>query len=476
MGRIYSVDFRSLFIVMKNYPAYKDSGIEWYGDIPEHWEMINIKFLLIQGRDGIKIGPFGSALKLDMLVEEGRKVYGQENVIRNDFSLGQRFISYEYFNEMKQYEIIPNDLLITMMGTTGKSKIVPSGIKQGIMDSHLIRLRIDKNKFLPKYLSRIIEDCYSVGQNIYLLGKGSIMHGLNSSIIKAIKIPTPNIQEQTAIANFLDHKIQQIDELIAKKQRLIELLKEERTAVINQAVTKGLDPDVPMKDSGIEWLGEIPEYWEVKSLKYLLQEGKEGIKIGPFGSSLRLDLLIENGIKVYGQENVINDDFTIGHRYISEEYFTEMSQYEILPNDIVITMMGTTGKSKIVPEIIQKGIMDSHLLRLRIDEKYFIPVFLSLIINDSYSIGQNIFLLGKGSIMHGLNSSIIKSIKIPVAPKQEQGLILNHIREEEIRMNTIIENSSREIDLLIEYKSSLINETVTGKIDVFEYQFDHDKH
>ena len=125
---------------MKRYEKYKPSGVEWIGDIPEHWEIKPIRYLLKPGKDGIRIGPFGSSLKSEFISLSGYKVYGQENIINNDFTLGWRFINEDKFSELSEYEITPGDVLVTMMGTTGKCKIVPPGIEKGIMDSHLIRM------------------------------------------------------------------------------------------------------------------------------------------------------------------------------------------------------------------------------------------------------------------------------------------------------------------------------------------------
>jgi type I restriction enzyme S subunit len=168
---------------MKPYPKYKDSGVEWIGKVPEEWTPVRTRFLLQNGYQGIKIGPFGSALKLQDMVQDGIKVYGQENVIANDFQLGDRFISQNKFIEMLVYEIRSGDILITMMGTSGRCQIVPDDAKTGIIDSHLIRLRVNEKLILPTYFRLLIDESKYLRHQILMLGKGSIMHGLNSSII-----------------------------------------------------------------------------------------------------------------------------------------------------------------------------------------------------------------------------------------------------------------------------------------------------
>jgi len=159
---------------MKPYPKYKDSGIEWIGKIPEHWEIKKLKYSLKPGNDGIKIGPFGSSLKLQDLVEDGYKVYGQENVIKNDFKIGKRFLTNKKFKEMTVYEILPGDLIITMMGTTGRAKVVSLNINRGIMDSHLIRLRFKKEISTDLVVILINNSDYIFNQ-VKSMSKGSIM-------------------------------------------------------------------------------------------------------------------------------------------------------------------------------------------------------------------------------------------------------------------------------------------------------------
>ena len=132
---------------MNSYPSYKDSGVEWNEEIPSHWVVKKVKYLL-KDYDGIKIGPFGSSLKLDTLADSGIKIYGQGNVIKDDFKLGHRYLPIERFEQdFTQYEILDGDILVTMMGTTGKSKVFSSSYERGILDSHLLRLRFNRSTY-----------------------------------------------------------------------------------------------------------------------------------------------------------------------------------------------------------------------------------------------------------------------------------------------------------------------------------------
>jgi len=253
---------------LKPYPEYKDSGVEWLGNVPLNWNINRLRFVLRNGIDGIKIGPFGSMLKSDELVDEGFKVYGQENVINTDFHRGNRFISKKKFKELIKYQIFTDDLIVTMMGTAGNAQLVPNNIQGGVMDSHLIRLRFNE-KVIPKFIEILINTSDYIKGEVKYFSKGAIMDGLNSELIKGLIISIPPKEEQKQIIHFLDKKTLEIDMTIEKDTRLIELLKEKRTALINHVVTKGLDPTVKMKDSGVEWIGRIPDDWDVNRLKFL---------------------------------------------------------------------------------------------------------------------------------------------------------------------------------------------------------------
>ena len=251
----------------RRYPENQQSELGWALEYPAHWVRKPVRFLLRDGYNGLKIGPFGSQIKLQDLTDSGFKIYGQENIINRDFTLGHRYLSDESFDELKVYEIREGDVLVTMMGTSGRCEISPVGLQPGIMDSHLIRLRTN-GEITSNYLRYLIDQSSYVRAQIDLLGKGSIMQGLNSSIIKSLEVLLPPPHEQNKITNFLDWKTGQIDGLIAKKKQLIAKLKEKRIALITQAVTKGLNPNAPMRDSGIPWLGKVPEHWEVIRLRY----------------------------------------------------------------------------------------------------------------------------------------------------------------------------------------------------------------
>ncbi len=236
--------------------------------LPNHWQVVPLKFALSRGQEGVKIGPFGSALRLETLTDTGLKVYGQENVIQADFGRGHRHVPLERASEFAQYLVRPGDLLVTMMGTAGRCEVVPQGAAVGILDSHLLRLRVDPGKLHPEFLRWFLNDSAWAKVQLDLMGGGSIMHGLNSSIVKNVSIGLPPMEEQCRIAAFLDHETARIDELVHEQERLIGLLREQRKALVRTAFTKGVNPSVPMKESGVGSIGLVPSHWKVTQLKY----------------------------------------------------------------------------------------------------------------------------------------------------------------------------------------------------------------
>ena len=256
---------------LKPYATYKDSGVPWLGEVPVHWEVSALRRKL-RLFDGIKIGPFGSQLKLEQMVPSGYKVYGQANVIAKDFAHGTKFVDQEKFNELSACVVLPGDLLVTMMGTSGRCACVPDEAVTGIMDSHLLRLRTN-GSLNVRFASLLIDESPYVKEQITVAGKGSIMHGLNSGMVKALVLALPPLPEQTAIVRFLDHADRRIRRYIHVKQKLMALLEEQKQALIHQAVTGQIDvrtgqPYPAYKSSGVEWLGDIPEHWQVAALRH----------------------------------------------------------------------------------------------------------------------------------------------------------------------------------------------------------------
>ncbi len=251
---------------MKSYPKYKPTGIDWIGDIPSHWEVKKLKYITYMkarvGWHGLKADEFSLDENLPYCVTGTDLIKGKVN-----WSSCYR-ISEERYEEDPYIKLKENDLLVTKDGTIGKVAIVEGLNGKAILNSGVFVMRPLENKYDTRFMFWLIESTV-FSEFVGLTSRGSTIIHLYQDNFLNWSITLPNLEEQTAIANYLDEKTTQIDTLIVNKQKLIELLKEERTAIINHAVTKGINPNAKLKPSGVDWLGDVPENWGLKKLKYV---------------------------------------------------------------------------------------------------------------------------------------------------------------------------------------------------------------
>jgi type I restriction enzyme S subunit len=296
-----------------------------------------------------------------------------------------------------------------------------------------------------------------------------IRDSLNTETVGGIKIGIPSIEEQNQIVDFLDHETAKIDTLIVNQEKLIALLKEKRQAVISHAVTRGINPNAPMKDSGVEWLGEVPEHWEVQRFKFLC----DNIIAGPFGSSITKDMYVKKGYKVYGQEQVIPNNFILGDYYISEDNFNALSRYRVFPEDLLISCVGTFGKIAIFPKNAEEGIINPRLIKASIkrdNNPYFIREFLK-----SETVFKQFELLSRGGTMGVINIAILNEIFAVAPSKEEQDKIYSYLLMQKSKFKDLIEKCELQIKLSKERRTALISAAVTGKIDVRDWNIKNDQ-
>ena len=446
---------------MKRYDNYKDSGVEWIGIIPEHWESWKISHAF--DRIGSGTTP-----------ESGNSIYHENGTVNwlntGDLNDGILFecnkkITEKALEDYSSLKLFPSGSLVMAMygATIGKTALLEFETTTNQACCVFCESKTIGLKFLQYWF---------IGnkEQIINLAIGGGQPNISQNILKDVRIPCPKFQEQTTIANFLDHKTTQIDSLIAKKEELIQLLEEERTAIINQAVTKGLDPAVPMKDSGIEWLGEIPEHWEVKKLKFLLKENKDALKTGPFGSHIKNSDYIPTGdFKVYTQRNVLDEEFENGCEFISEEKFNELKGFKVYPNDILITTRGSIGRCTEFPEDQTAGVLHPCLIRIQVNEEKCLRQWITNYINDTSLFYNNVKFNSNSTIIDVIYGYTLKEIVFPVPPIEEQEQILNQLSKDIHELEKLKSTVIKEIELLKEYKTALISEVVTGKVDVRDY-------
>src|SRR5690554_4446683 len=452
---------------MKKYDSYKDSGIEYLDKIPVHWQELRMRFIgyLYGGLSG------KSANDFNQLTNEDNKCFIPFTNIANNFRIDSESLQTVVIAENeKQNKVKKGDLFFLMSSENyddvGKSAVLLDDLEETYLNSFCKGFRITKENIVPKFLNYQL---HSKQLRHNLLTGANGFTRINLKIDKVIDLLTalPPIAEQTSIASFLDRKTSEIDDIIADKKRLLELYEEEKTAIINQAVTKGLDPNAPMKDSGIEWLGEIPEHWEVKKLKMLVS--KVGSGVTPKGGS---SVYLSIGIPLIRSQNVHFDSLKLDDvAFISEEVDEEMSNSRIQDGDVLLNITGASiGRCYFVPEGFGRGNVNQHVCIIRPNINEVNTVYLSLLLRSE--IGQlQIRLQQTGANREGLNFEQLKNFHLPIATSlSEQQSIVHHIESECSKIDFKKARTEKLIELLTEYRTALISEAVTGKIKVTEDQ------
>lgn len=439
----------------QKYAEYKDSGVEWLDVIPSHWNTVSLK-MLIDVRDGTHETP--------SYVEKTDNSYPL--VTSKDVTSGQidltdcKHISQQdYESIIKRSAVSKGDILMPMIGTVGSPVLVEERLEIAIKNLALFRTSESNDKITAKFLHYFLnsKEC---SMQFSLEGRGGVQNFVSLGTLRSLGLPLISLEEQVQIANFLDHETAQIDTLIDKQQTLIQLLKEKRQVVISHAVTKGLNPNAPMKDSGVEWLGEVPEHWNVQRFKFLCDQ----IISGPFGSSITKDMYVKYGYKVYGQEQVIANDFEIGDYFISAKDFENLSRYKVKKGSILISCVGTFGKIAVFPFDAPEGIINPRLIQAKLNsgnDSFFIRELLK-----SETVYKQFELLSRGGTMGVINISILNEIIVATPNKSEQTEIYEYLVEQQNSFNGLIEKAESAIQLMQERRTALISAAVTGKIDV----------
>lgn len=293
-------------------------------------------------------------------------------------------------------------------------------------------------------------------------GQKRVTHEFVSNFLTAELQPT----HQRRIAAYLDDQTAKIDRLMEMRRRQMELLKEQRAALIQQAVTRGLNPDAPMKDSGIPWLGEIPAHWEVKRGRFLVLPGRSSVKPGPFGTQLKTSDYIEEGIKVFNQETVISKDFLRGDDYITPQKFSDLKEFEVQGGDLLLTTRGTIGRCGVVNNDEVKAIIHPCLMRVRFNPQLMTNDYAVAYIEDTNLFLQQVNYMSNATTIEVIYSENFRQIIFPVPPIKEQQEIAAWICNPDDPVLQTIDGYVKQLTLLAEYRAALIHECVTGQREV----------
>ena len=444
---------------MKQYETYKDSGIQWLGKVPSHWEITPLKYnLSLKGRIG------WNGLKSDEFKESSYAYL----VTGQDFNKADIDWSSCYQIDKKRYEEDPfiqlsnGDLLVTKDGTIGKVAKVsnldkPACLNRGIFVVKRLNPTFESNFLYWTFVSNQLLDFNNFNSS------GSTIQHLYQNVFENMPLLVPLKEEQKAIASYLDYKVSQIDAAIKEKEAMLEDLKAYRTAIISEAVTKGLDKGVTFVESGNEAIGNIPLGWKVMKTLYCLSMP---ITDGPHTTPELLD----EGIPFISAEAVScgngKIDFTHKRGYISQDFYEECcNKYIPQRNDIYMIKSGaTTGKVAIV-DTDEIFTIWSPLAVFRCDIEVMLPSYMFYLLQSTLYQSQ-VELGWSFGTQQNIGMRVLEKIPVPVPPIEEQQSIVEHITNKIYKLDKAIGELSQSSNDLQSYKSSVISEAVTGKVDL----------
>ena len=424
------------------YDKYKDSGIEWIGEIPDSWGVRKIKsFSTICGRIGFK------GYTIEDLVEP--ETQGAAIVLGGTNIMSEGYISFDKLTFLSEFKYLESPEIMLQGGEILITKVGAGTGDNAIYKRYSERVTINPNVMLCKPSSNInsvyLNYCLLsplVKQEVFLdSNKSGAQPAINQQFIKNLIVAYPSLDEQDAIAGYLDRKCRAIDETIEKQKSVIEKLKEYKQSIITQAVTKGLDKSAPMKDSGIEWIGQIPQHWEIRRLKTLL--------------CIRNEKSEYHGERYLGLENVSS---FLGKYHLTEDFVVEGISNKYYQGDLLF--------GKLRPYLAKATIVDFDGLcssefivmkNFKGENRYLLRLLLSHWFIDIVNSSTY------GAKMPRASWDFISNMRVPYPSKTEQVQIAEFLDKKCSEIDKTIEDKEKLIEKLVEYKKSLIYECVTGK-------------
>jgi type I restriction enzyme S subunit len=432
---------------LKPYPAMKDSGVPWLGEVPGHWEKRSLGSLTspisLRGRPDLPL--------LSVVREKGVIV---RSVMNDDEN--HNFIP----DDLSNYKVVhKGDLVINKMKAwQGSLGIAPS---DGIVSPayYVFDLAVGDLRYGEALLrSKPYVAFFGQASDGVRIGQWD----LSIQRMKRIPVVLPPIVEQDSIVRFLDYMDRRIRKYIRVKQKLIALLNEQTQAIIHRAVTRGLNPDARLKPSGVEWLGDVPEHWEVR----ILGQIATSFRTGPFGSILHQSEYIDGGIPLVNPTHMNRGRIIEDSRCsVPHSVAGRLSNYILEKHDLVFSRRGELGRCALVRDREAGWVCGTGSIRVQIARGDIDPEYLIQALQVPW-VGEYLSSFSVGATMDNLNTAILKGVPILLPPVREQKQILEDITKNSLNISRTIVNAEREISLLREYRTRLIADVVMGKYDV----------
>lgn len=433
---------------LKPYPAYKDSGVEWLGEVPDGWEVRRLGSITTpvsrRGRPDLPL--------LSVLREKGVILRGEGDANHNVIP-----------EDLTNYKVAdPGDLVINKM-KAWQGSLGVAAIRGIVSPAYFVyRLHAVEQGYAHVLLrSRPYVGAFAAASN----GIRVDQWDLSPVGMKAIPALVPSRAEQSAIVRFLDHVESGIQRFTAGKKRLVDLLDEEKQAIIHRAVTRGIDPDVPLKSSGVEWLGDVPEHWEVVPLRRITNSRCDG----PFGSSLTSAHYAEQGVRIVRLQNISSAGFSDGDQaFIDADYHSTLGGHDVVAGDLLIAGLGDdrrhVGRACVAPRGIEPAMVKADCFRFRLKPEPQ-PEFVARQLSATAPLTAG---LARGSTRQRMTLRAMSARPVILPPRREQCAITDYLDEAEARIDKAAKAAKRQIAFVREYRTRLISDVVTGRLDVRE--------
>lgn len=452
----------------KEYPKYKISRIKWESETPTEWEIVRLRFLgkTYGGLTGKKGEDFSKENSPNL------KPYIPYTNILNQTYISTNHFDYVSIDEGEKQNLAKaGDLFFLMSSESyqdlGKSSILIDDIDELYLNSFCKGFRVSESMIDPLFLNYQLQG-HLHKQLISTEGKGFTRINLSQERLLDTPIFIPSISEQEQITNFLDTKIPTINHTIEQLEDTLSILEEKRSALITQAVTKGLNPNVEMKDSRIDWIGEIPKHWDIMKLKYLCETTK--------GKAFKSSEFTDSGFKIIRASDLKNNTVKFGGVYISEETASENINVKLHQRDILVSTVGSkpevrnsaVGQVAKLPKELEGSFLNQNTVRLEAFESQISPEYLfNLLRNDLVRRFFDIHAHGTAN-QASLSLADILSFSFGMPPLIEQNEICKYISQKIQRIDSMSASINQQIETLNEYRIAMISAAVTGKIDIRE--------
>lgn len=441
-------------MTLPRYGEYRDSGVRWLGDVPAHWDVVPLAHIC----DVLQTGPFGGQLSSDTYIDGGVPVINPSHIVESKLAPDPTCaVSEVDADRLSQHRLQAGDIVVGRRGEMGRCAVVPDAAAGWLCGTGCLKVRL-KPVALASFVSEYLRTPY-VRESLSLESVGSTMENLNAAILGRVRIPLPPRTVQQDIVAFLNHETAKIDALIAEQEKLIALLAEKRQATISHAVTRGLDPDAPMKDSGVAWLGKVPAHWDVRPLKYLVE-----MKSGGTPSKENRDFW--DGDVPWASAKDLKVERLGGTGDQITQAAVACGAASLIPPGSVLVVVRGMILARVFP-VVETLVP----MAINQDLKALLPLgsmnasFLAwLLRGTAHESLQRLDEAGHGT--KALRMEAWTSLRLPVPPLDEQSQIAAMLTNETAKLDALRSNAESAIGLLRERRSALIAAAVTGQIDV----------